>query len=77
MPAFPMNGKARNPREVNKKPPKGGSSLASSVEPKLGQAERAGVLAAVGHEAHPHEAENHHRPGRGLADGGGDSFERT
>src|SRR6266851_9691452 len=62
MPAFPMNGKARNPREVNKKPPKGGSSLASSVEPKLGQAERAGVLAAVGHEAHPHEAEEHHRP---------------
>ena len=48
-----MNGKARNPREVNKKPPKGGSSLGSSVEPKLGQAERAGVLTAVGHEAHP------------------------
>ena len=72
MPAFPMNGKARNPREVNKKAaPKGGFSLTSSVEPKLGEAERAGVLAAVGHEAHTHKAEG---PGRGLGDGCGDSF---
>ena len=38
------------------------ASLASSVEPKLGQAERAGVLTAVGHEAHSHEAKDHHCP---------------
>ena len=35
-------------RGQQKAAPKGGCSLASSVEPKLGQAERAGVLTAVG-----------------------------
>jgi hypothetical protein len=49
-----LKGKARSSsRGQQKAAPKGGSSLASSVEPKLGQAERAGVLTAVGHEAHP------------------------
>ena len=68
-----LKGKARSSwRGQQKAAPKGGFSLASSVEPKLGQAERAGVLTAVGHEAHPHEAEG---PGRGLRDGGGDSIE--
>ena len=71
-----LKAKARpSLRGQQKAAPKGGSSLASSVEPKLGQAERAGVLTAVGREAHSHEAEDHHGPGRGLADGGGDSFE--
>jgi hypothetical protein len=67
-----LKGKVRySSRGQQKAAPKGGFSLASSVEPKLGQAERAGVLAAIGHEAQPHEAES---PGRGLGDGGGDSF---
>jgi hypothetical protein len=68
-----LKGKARSSlRGQQKAAPKGGFLLASSVEPKLGQAERAGVLAAVGHEAHAHKAEG---PDRGLGDGGGDSFE--
>ena len=69
-------GKARSsdhPCEVNKKPPrKAAFRLPVPSNQKLGQAERAGVLTAVGREAHPQEAEG---PGRGLRDGGGDSIE--
>src|SRR5712664_3216352 len=65
-----LKGKARSSsRGQQKAAPKGGASLASSVEPKLGQAERAGVLTAVGHEAHPHEAKDHHCPSGGLGNG--------
>ena len=38
----------------------------SNADRQLCEAKREPVLATISHEAHPREAENHHRPSRGL-----------
>ena len=54
-------------RHTNKMPPGGGSSSLKSRLGRSGEAEPlAAALPAVGHEANPHEAEDHHRPCRRL-----------